>query len=239
MMLHLAEEATTPSEVPGELVRAFLFVDLSSFTPMTEAMGDTAAALVVHRFSQLVRDGVARCSGQVFKQIGDEFMLVFPDGQCAAMCGLQIQGTASAEPRFPAVRMGAHVGSVLFREGDYMGTAVNTASRVAAAATRHQFLVTDAVVRQLGDLDIEVETLGARRLKGLSDEVELFELRRKGDKAPRVVDLVCGMELDEESAKARLEWRGQRQLFCSEGCLRRFLDDPTLYVTTASERPTH
>ena len=120
-----------------------------------------------------------------------------------------------------------------------MGTAVNTASRVAAAATRHQFLVTDAVVRQLGDLDIEVETLGARRLKGLSDEVELFELRRKGDKAPRVVDLVCGMELDEESAKARLEWRGQRQLFCSEGCLRRFLDDPTLYVTTASERPTH
>jgi adenylate cyclase len=234
MMLHLAEEATAPSEVPGELVRAFLFVDLSSFTPMTEAMGDTAAAQVVQRFSQLVRDGVAHCSGQVFKQIGDEFMLVFPDGHCAAMCGLEIQEAAAVEPRFPALRMGAHVGLVLYRDGDYVGTAVNTAARVVAAATRNQFLVTDAVVGQLGDLDIEVETLGPRRLKGLTDEVELFELRHKGGKATRVVDPVCGMELDDESASARLDWQGQPHLFCSERCLRRFLDDPPRYAVATS-----
>jgi class 3 adenylate cyclase/YHS domain-containing protein len=234
MMLHLAEEATTPSEVPGEFVRAFLFVDMSSFTPMTEAMGDPAAAEVVERFAELVRDGAARCSGQVFKQIGDEFMLVFPDGQCAAMCGLVIQETAEVEPRFPALRMGAHVGSAIFREGDYIGTAVNTAARVAAAATRHQFLVTDAVREQLGDLDIDVEAFGARRLKGLSEEVELFELHRRGAKAIRVVDPVCGMELDEGSAKARLDWHEQPQLFCSERCLRRFLDDPARYGVVAS-----
>ena len=229
MMLHLAEEATAPSEVPGELIRAFLFVDLSSFTPMTEAMGDVAAAEVVDRFSDLVRGGAARCSGQVFKQIGDEFMLVFPDGHCAAMCGLQMQDAAADEMRFPALRMGAHVGSVLYREGDYVGTAVNIAARVAAAATRHQFLVTDAVRRELGDLDVAVKALGARHLKGLSEQIELFELSRHRGSEVRAVDPVCQMELDDESARARLDWQGQSQLFCSEGCLRRFLDDPARY----------
>jgi class 3 adenylate cyclase/YHS domain-containing protein len=229
MMLHLAEEATAPSEVPGELVRAFLFVDLSSFTPMTEAMGDVAAAEVVDRFSDLVRGGAARCSGQVFKQIGDEFMLVFPDGHCAAMCGLQMQDAAADEMRFPALRMGAHVGSVLYREGDYVGTAVNIAARVAAEATRHEFLATDAVRRDLGDLDVAVTALGARHLKGLSEQIELFALSRHRSSETKAVDPVCQMELDEESAKARLDWMGQPQLFCSEACLRRFLDDPTHY----------
>jgi class 3 adenylate cyclase/YHS domain-containing protein len=238
MMLHLAEEATAPSQVPGELVRAFLFVDLSSFTPMTEAMGDTAAAEVVERFSQLVRSGAARCSGQVFKQIGDEFMLVFPDGHCAAMCGLGIRDAAADERRFPALRMGAHAGSVLYREGDYVGTAVNIAARVAAAATRHQFLVTEDVRRELGDLDVQVKALGPQRLKGLSEQIDLFELGRHRDTASRAVDPVCQMELDEESAKARLDWQGEPRLFCSEGCLRRFLDDPSRYGTTVADRVT-
>jgi len=234
MMMHLAEEATATSEVPGEFVRAFLFVDLSSFTPMTEAMGDAAAARVVERFSELVRDGAAQCSGQVVKQIGDEFMLVFPDGRSAATCGLTIQEAAAAEPRFPALRIGSHVGSVLFREGDYLGTAVNTAARVAAAATRHQFLVTDAVQRQLDGLDIEVVAVGARPLKGLSEEVELFELHREGLRRARVMDPVCGMELDEATAEANLAWHGQRLLFCSEPCLRRFLDNPERYEVRSS-----
>ncbi|HEX9546992.1 MAG TPA: YHS domain-containing protein [Acidimicrobiales bacterium] len=235
MMLHLAEEATTPSEVPGEFTRAFLFVDLSSFTPMTEAMGDAAAARVVERFSELVRDGAARCSGQVVKQIGDEFMLVFADGRSAATFGLTMQQMARAERRFPALRLGAHVGSVLFREGDYLGTAVNTAARVAGAATRHQFLVTDAVRGQLGDLDVEVVAVGARALKGLGEPVELFELRRRHPVAIRVVDPVCGMELDEESAEAELSSQARRLLFCSQQCLRRFLDDPGRYQAALSD----
>lgn len=229
MMLHLAEEMTAPSEVPGEFTRAFLFVDLSSFTPLTEAMGDAAAAVVVERFADIVREATGRCTGQVVKQIGDEFMLVFPDGRAAARCGVAIQEMAAAEPRFPALRMGAHLGSVLYREGDYLGTAVNTAARVAGTAVRHQFLVTGAVQQQLGDLDVEVVPVGARALKGLSEETELFEVHG-ALRPPRMMDPVCGIELDEESSDAELNWKGERLLFCSENCLRRFLDKPDRYA---------
>jgi len=229
MILHLLEEAAPPSAVPGEIVRTILFVDLSSFTPLTEAMGDAAAAGIVERFSDMVRDKAADCDGQVLKQIGDEFMLVFPDAQRAVSFGIGMQQAAAAEPRFPALRIGAQSGPILYREGDYVGANVNLAARVTSAAQRNQFLVTDAV-RQSVDLDgVEFELVGSRSLKGVSEPVDLFEVRSGEERTARTPDPVCGMELDDDSAEARLAWQGRHLLFCSEGCLRRFLQDPDRY----------
>lgn len=230
LILHLLEETVPPSAEPGEIVRTILFVDLSSFTPLTEAMGDAAAARVVERFSEMVRDTAADCDGQVLKQIGDEFMLVFPDPERAVSFGVGIQRVAAAEPRFPALRIGAQSGSILYREGDYVGANVNLAARVTSAAERNQFLVTDAV-RQTVDLEgTRFEPVGSRALKGVSEPVELYEVRTDDGRVMRTADPVCGMELDEPSADAELAWRGRRLLFCSEGCLRRFLANPDRYV---------
>jgi len=115
---------------------------------------------------------------------------------------------------------------------------VNTAARVAAVATRHQFLVTDAVRAQLDRLDVEIIDAGARALKGLADPVQLFELRSLDSERPKVVDPVCGMELDEGSAEANLIWQGLRVLLCSEQCLRRFLDEPNKYESALAEPTT-
>jgi adenylate cyclase len=230
MLLHLREEANPPSVVPGEVVRTIAFVDLSSFTPLSEAMGDAVAAEVLERFAEMVRDAAVACEGEVVKQIGDAFMLVFRDPKTALACGLQIEEQVSATPKFPAVRIGAHVGSVLYREGDYVGMTVNIAARVAATAQRHQLLVTRALhdVAQLPDVDFE--PLGRRQLKGIAEEVELFRAHRAGDRPIRVLDPVCGMEVDDETTEARLQWHTEELSFCSTGCLRRFLDDPDRYV---------
>jgi class 3 adenylate cyclase/YHS domain-containing protein len=230
MMLHLAEEANPSPSEPGQFRRAVLFVDLSSFTPLTEAMGDTAAARVIDRFSQIVRAASAQCSGQVVKQIGDEFMVVFPDGRLAVQCGVAIKELSAAERHFPALRIGAHCGSVLYREGDYVGANVNLAARVTAAAKRHQFLVTGAVATEAAGLDIELTPFGTHSLKGLSEPVDLFQVRAPRDVVAKTTDLVCGMELEDGSSEADLNWHGQRLQFCSEDCLRLFLDNPDRYA---------
>ena len=229
MILHLLEEAAPPSAEPGEIVRTILFVDLSSFTPLTEAMGDAAAARIVERFSDMVRDTAADCDGQVLKQIGDEFMLVFPDPQRAVSFGVGIQRAAAAEPRFPALRIGAQSGSILYREGDYVGANVNLAARVTSAAARNQFLVTDAVHQAVELEGINFHGVGSRSLKGVSEAVELYEVRTGDGRTLRAADPVCGMQLDEETSEARLAWEGRPLLFCSENCLRRFLESPGRY----------
>lgn len=78
---------------------------------MTEAMGDTAAAEVVDRFSDMVRGAASNFDGRVLKQIGDEFMLVFPSGAQAVGCGRELLLQAGDQQEFPGLRLGAHSGT--------------------------------------------------------------------------------------------------------------------------------
>jgi class 3 adenylate cyclase len=227
MVLHVLEEAglATVTGVPGQILAAAVFVDLSSFTPLSEAMGDLKAAEVLDRFGRIVYPAVHRWNGRVVKQIGDGFMLVFTDAREAVSSALEIEARIRAEPQFPAVRSGLHWGRMLYREGDYVGTTVNIASRVSAEAERHQVLLTGAMWRVVQPMDgVDFERLGTRRLKGLAEETELFTARaRQTTPLAKVVDPVCGMELGPGEAAARLTIEGTEHLFCSQECLRRFV----------------
>ena len=232
-MLHLAEESGMRPEpqAPAELPCAIVFVDLSSFTPLTANMGDAAAALILERFSDLVRDAVNRWEGKVVKQIGDAFMLVFSEPRSAVACALEVDRRALSEAQFPAVRSGAHWGPVLFREGDYIGTTVNVASRVAAEAGRHEVLVTSAVRKEAGLLqEVEFIPLGKRQLKGLSDDVELYSAQPNlALDSAKLTDPVCEIELQTSEVAAKLSLGGRELAFCSEECLSRFTSAPDRY----------
>jgi adenylate cyclase len=227
LLLHLAEEVTPPTAVPGQLVRTILFADLSGFTPLTEAMGDAVAARIANRFSELVRDAAAAHQGQVVKQIGDEFMLVFNDGAPAIACALAIERAASFEPNFPAVRSGAHSGPVLYREADYVGATVNLASRVASVAQGHQVVLTEEVRSQATGLpDVQFSFVGRRELKGVLEPIDLFLAEPVGDRPTKVSDPVCGMELDPSRAASEVTWEGSTYWLCSPDCLQRFAASP-------------
>ncbi len=238
LVMHMAEEAglLQASELPGQLQRAVVFIDLASFTPMTEAMGDVQAAHVLDRFSTIVRESTNAWDGRLVKQIGDAFMLVFPDARSAVACCLEIKSRVAREPQFPALRAGIHWGSLLYRDGDYVGSNVNIASRLANDAERHQILVTPEVRREARDLpDVEFVRLGKRNLKGLTSSFELFEARAAGaPEAERAVDPVCGTELAAAEVAARLQIEGAERAFCSEDCLRKFVSSPQTYMGAAN-----
>ena len=229
MLVHLAEDVAPADGSVGRLQVAVVFIDLAGFTPLTEAMGDAAAAGVLDRFSDLVREAANRCDGRVVKQIGDEFMLVFPSAEAAVRCGTEITARAAAEPQFPSLRIGAHAGPALYREADYLGGTVNTAARVASVAERGRFLATAAVRASVDDRAVQWRSTGEHRLKGMAEPVELFELVRPDAAPERARDPVCGMELDEEHCDISLTWHGREVHFCSEACRERFAAAPELY----------
>jgi adenylate cyclase len=231
MFLHFAEEVASPDAPVGELPVAVLFVDLASYTSLTEAMGDAAAAEVVDRFSQLVREESLPCDGRVVKQIGDEFMLVFPTAAAAVHCALTIAARAADEPNFPGLRMGAHAGTALYREADYLGATVNLAARVAAQAQRCELLVT-AAVRDAAADSVAWRPVGARSLKGLSEPVDLFAADLTSPAPDRRIDPVCGMTIPAQGSGITVDWQGEAYEFCSEGCRQRFAADPHRFLTT-------
>ncbi len=51
-------------------------------------------------------------------------------------------------------------------------------------------------------------------------------------------DPVCGMQVDEKQAAAHEQYEGTTWYFCSEGCRKRFLEDPAKYVAQARAQPS-
>ena len=75
------------------------------------------------------------------------------------------------------VGIGIHAGEPVSQEGDFIGSAVNVAARIGAAAGAGQLLVTD-VVRGLvrTDAPFPLQDRGPVLLKGLSEPIHLYEV---------------------------------------------------------------
>src|SRR5262249_29185374 len=162
-----------------------------------EVMGDAVAAEIVERFSELVHEATARSDGRIVDRVVDAFLLLFPDVRAAVRCALEIERRTTSEPQFPAVRGAVHWGDVLCQSGGHIGGSLNLASRVATHATPRQLLAASAAGSELGALEgIRVVPLGTRRLKGVAEALELFELRfEELQRRERARDPVCGMEM--------------------------------------------
>ena len=126
------------------------------------------------------------------------------------------------------MRGAVHWGEVLYQQGGYVGGALNIASRVATQATPHQILITAAARTEIGALSqVTFTPLAARPLKGLTEDLELFEVRSEHRRSgERVRDPICGMEMAPTDVAARLVVKGREVAFCCERCLRVFLEAP-------------
>jgi adenylate cyclase len=232
LLRHLAEQTTPPAATPGEEQVTVLFVDLASFTPLTATMGDQAAANVLRRFSATVRSSASKHGGRILKQIGDAFMLMFTQPAGAVEFGLAMDGFVDTEPPFPSLHVGAHYGTVLYREGDYVGGTINLAARVAAAGEAGQFLITEELRGTAGDLaDADYAPLPPRRLKGIPNPIRLVEVRRRSpERSDREADPVCGLLLHPDDVSIRATWHGTSYAFCCEMCEQAFAKNPARFV---------
>jgi class 3 adenylate cyclase len=227
VLQHLRSAASP--ERPSTLEATILFVDLSSFTALAQVHGDEEAAAVLDRFDGLVRTLVHQHHGTLVKQIGDAFMLTFAEPDDAVRFAVALDAAAAREERFPALRMGIHTGPVLYRVGDYIGTTVNLASRVATAAMPNEILMTEVPAKASEKDGVPIAEVGVRVLRGVEEPLTLYRVMRSRDPA-QLRDPVCGM-LVADAAAARLEWAGVSYAFCSPECLRKFVETPGKYAT--------
>src|SRR4051812_19758859 len=156
----------------GRVRVAIAFADLAGYTRLTEEVGEEEALEVVERFVELVADTLPD-TARVIKTIGDEAMIVGTDA--AALADWAV-GLVALSTERPLPRIGLHVGSALYRDGDYYGRAVNLAARVGARATGGEVLVTREVKEAAGR-HLAFQPIGEVKLKGFDEATELFLAR--------------------------------------------------------------
>ncbi len=155
----------------GRVRVGIAFCDLAGYTRYTEEQGEDEAVSFVERFVEGVTDTLPE-DARVIKTIGDEVMIVGPDVQGMTEWAVAFQDLFSERPE---PRVGIHYGATLYRDGDYFGREVNTASRVVARARGGEVLVTDAVVDRVPESDrLEFDGVGQVKLKGFDQPRQLF-----------------------------------------------------------------
>jgi len=163
----------------GRLRVAIAFADLTGYARLTDERGDEAAAQTVERFLEAVSHRLP-ADARVIKTLGDEVMIVGTDA--AALTGWAVGLQSEVARAEPAPRIGIHYGDVLYRDGDYYGSAVNRAARVVARASGGEVLVTRPVVDTAAGLDgLQFRLIGEVSLKGFSEPTELFAVQAGGE----------------------------------------------------------
>jgi adenylate cyclase len=175
----------------GTVETTIAFIDLASFTELAQTKGDRAAMHTLSRLDSTVRLLAPEHDGKLVKQIGDALMLAFRHPAAAAAFAHGVLDAVGRDPDMPALHIGMHAGPAIYSGGDYIGTTVNTASRVTSAAAAGEVLMTEGVAEQLDDGEA-AEPVGVRMLRGVESPVRLFRLIVPEEQR----DPVCG-KLDE------------------------------------------
>lgn len=208
----------------------FSFVDLAGFTAATEVHGDSTAVELAERLVEVATNSLG-AGDQLVKSIGDAVMLVSDTPLSAVRLVGAICNALDDEPAFPVLRAGMHEGPAIGRSGDWFGSAVNLAARVAAHAAGDQVLATAAVANAATEAGFETRPLGQVRLRNVREPVPLFEVVACPTLPDRVIDPVCHMAVDRRSAPGRLRHHDHEHLFCSLECAGAFAADPDRYIS--------
>ena len=160
----------------------YLFTDIEGSTLLWDRYPE-AMSLAQAAHDRILHGAVASGGGYVFSSAGDGIGASFESPQAALEVAAAVQ-TALGGHQWPEpietikVRMGAHIGEAVERSGDYFGTAVNRAARVAALANGGQVLVTDTVRLLVADAAPtlwQFLDLGEHRLRDLTRPERLYQ----------------------------------------------------------------
>jgi tetratricopeptide (TPR) repeat protein/TolB-like protein len=148
-------------------------------------MGEDEAQMLkllqVH--SQFVKSAVEEHKGEIVQQIGDAFLIIFDSASEAVLCAYELQrvhyeyNLDKAEAEQILIRIGIHLGDIVFKDGDVFGDGVNVASRILPLAEPGGITVSRTVydvVRK--KMSLNAVSIGPQKLKNVDEKIEVFHL---------------------------------------------------------------
>ncbi|HTP18857.1 MAG TPA: adenylate/guanylate cyclase domain-containing protein [Solirubrobacteraceae bacterium] len=176
--MHLARRRRWMARHPAP---TFVFADLVGYTALTEEHGDETAARVAREFRRTVTDlSRAHGSWQV-KSMGDGAMIWSPDPGRAVELAVRVVDVVSGRRDLLPVRVGVHTGPAVMRGGDWYGSAVNVAARLAREADANEALISSTTREAVRDDVSWSQRTGCEiALRGLADPVAVWRLAARG-----------------------------------------------------------
>jgi class 3 adenylate cyclase/pimeloyl-ACP methyl ester carboxylesterase len=162
-------------------------VDVAGYSRLMGAdEAGTLAAWQAH-LSDAIGPTISRHRGRIVKHLGDgllaEFASVVECVESAAEIQSEMAARNDAAPsdKRMALRIGIHLGDIIFQDGDIFGDGVNIAARLQQIAEPGGVVVSRQAREQLDrKLAHRFVPLGPKRLKNIAEPIEVFALGKEG-----------------------------------------------------------
>jgi len=160
--------------VPERVLSTVMFTDIVGSTNLAADRGDRVWRGLLERHNQVIRTELTRFRGQERGTAGDGFIATF-DGPARGVRGAQAICQA-VRPLGLEVRSGVHTGEVELIADDIAGLGVHIAARIASLAGPGQVYTSRTVKDLVAGSDLEFDHVGARQLKGVPDEWDIYQV---------------------------------------------------------------
>jgi TolB-like protein len=151
-----------------------MFTDIVGYTSL---MGkDEDQAFKILKINREIHSlNFERYDGTLIKEMGDGILASFSSTYKAVLCALAIQEDAKYENIF--LRIGIHVGEVVFEGGDVLGDGVNVASRLEETAEKGGINISGAVYKEIKNkAGINAKFIEEKSFKNIEEPIKIYKV---------------------------------------------------------------
>ncbi len=165
---------------------AVMFTDIQGYSASVQH-DEKAGLSFVNSHRQHLRHFTEIYRGQVIQYYGDGSLSIYDSVVDAVHCGIEMQKAYQASNPVP-VRIGIHVGDIVFKDDSVFGDGVNIAARIQAVGIPGSVLISQRVQSELSNQrDIQTKFVGNYNLKNIKDPVPVYAITNEGLVIPPVL----------------------------------------------------
>ncbi|MBT8219013.1 MAG: hypothetical protein KJP00_04280 [Bacteroidia bacterium] len=158
---------------------AILFADIQGYTAMMQSDEGSTMNRLRH-YQSVLKQEVAAYSGEIIKNYGDGSLCLFSSVLDAVKCAKSLQEIFRSEPVIP-LRIGLHLGDVMYEENDVYGDALNITARIESMGTAGSVLMSKNIHNKVkNQANLQFASLGSFDFKNVEEPIEVFALANEG-----------------------------------------------------------
>lgn len=165
------------------MLAAVMFADIVGYSKMMQE-DEQKAKFLRDRQRTVFNKLLLKYHGQVMQYYGDGILIMFGSALDAVNCARDVQRKLRKDPAVP-MRIGIHMGDVMYDDEGIYGDAVNIAARVQALGISGSVMMSGKVVDEIKNQPgFRLESFGELELKNIYMPIEIYALANNGIDVP-------------------------------------------------------
>ncbi|MFT5724216.1 MAG: TolB-like protein/Tfp pilus assembly protein PilF [Bacteroidia bacterium] len=158
---------------------AIMFTDIEGYTALMQ-QNEKEAILTRDKHREIFNGTTAKHNGRVLQYFGDGTLSVFDSAIEAVECGIEMQHGFQRDPAID-VRIGIHIGDIVFSEDEIIGDGVNVAARIESLAVPGSVFISDKVHEEIKNQEsITAIFLKDVKFKNVIKPVSVYAISNEG-----------------------------------------------------------